>query len=381
MTQQCKVLIVDDNPANIAIMEEIVSAVCDYRCVMSGEKALEVAQDYQPDIVLLDIMMPGMNGYEVCRRLRKAPHLRFVKVIMVSAKALVAERIEAYKAGADDYVTKPFDEDELLAKLQVFRTLKSSEELVELKKELVSLFSDDVRAPLGLIRVSAEALRTEAQLTLEQRRRLASVIVGHAQRLKDSFGRVRLLADLKAHRWSPRPEMVNLQELLRQWVATLRSRAYTKVVQFDFEASLPSRARLDVPSLRHCFDALLDNAIRHSPPDGVITVQAEAQNGSVEIAVTDRGPGISQATKEDVFCETSSFGHEPSDDARSLQLGISLAIVKLIAEAQFGSVSVESEPGCRTTFRVTIPLEPCDESAGPQGEASAGVLLHTGEAP
>lgn len=112
-----KILAVDDDTNNIAIMEELLGGDYDLKTATTGEQALEIAQDFRPEIILLDIMMPGMNGYEVCRRLREHCTLKHTKIIVVSAKATVSERLEGYKAGADDYITKPFDGDEFLAKV------------------------------------------------------------------------------------------------------------------------------------------------------------------------------------------------------------------------------------------------------------------------
>jgi len=120
-----KILAVDDDPNNIALVEELLGDDYDLRMATTGEEALEIALDFRPDIILLDIMMPGMNGYEVCQRLRERCTLKYTKIIMVSAKAAVSEWFEGYKAGADDYITKPFDGDEFQAKLRVYLRLSA----------------------------------------------------------------------------------------------------------------------------------------------------------------------------------------------------------------------------------------------------------------
>ena len=118
MQTQGKILAVDDDPNNIAILEELFDGHYDLKRSANGKQALEIARDFLPDIILLDIMMPGMDGYEVCRRLRAHDMLRDTKVIMLSARAMDSERLEGYRAGADDYITKPFDGDELLEKVR-----------------------------------------------------------------------------------------------------------------------------------------------------------------------------------------------------------------------------------------------------------------------
>jgi len=117
---QNKILAVDDDPNNIAIMEEILNDHYDLRTATTGEEALKIAPDFQPDIVLLDVMMPGMDGYEVCRRLRKYATLSHTIIIMVTAKRVLSERVKGHEVGADDYITKPFEEYNLLESIAFF---------------------------------------------------------------------------------------------------------------------------------------------------------------------------------------------------------------------------------------------------------------------
>ena len=108
-----KILVVDDNPLNIEIVREVLEEDYNLKTVTTGQEALEIATDFQPDIVLLDIMMPDMDGYEVCRRLRANSTFRDTTVVMVSAKGMLEEKVAGYEVGADDYITKPFREDGL----------------------------------------------------------------------------------------------------------------------------------------------------------------------------------------------------------------------------------------------------------------------------
>jgi len=116
-----KILVVDDDPNNIVIVGELLGDDYDLKTATTGEEALEITLHFLPDIILLDIMMPGIDGYDVCRRLREHSTLQYAKIIMVSAKAMVSERLKGYEVGANDYLTKPFEEDELLEKVRVQR--------------------------------------------------------------------------------------------------------------------------------------------------------------------------------------------------------------------------------------------------------------------
>lgn len=120
MQIQKKILAVDDNPDNTTIVVELFGENYDLRTAATGEEALDIALDFQPDVILLDIMLPDMNGYEVCRRLRENPSLSDTKIIMVTAKGALEDRIKGYEVGANDFITKPFTEENILETVDFF---------------------------------------------------------------------------------------------------------------------------------------------------------------------------------------------------------------------------------------------------------------------
>jgi len=125
-----RILIVDDCPVNVEILRELLQDDYELATAASGEECLDKLRQFSPDLVLLDIMMPGINGYETCRRIKEGPTGDFTQVILVSGKASARERLQGYEAGADDYVIKPFDHDELLAKVRIqFRLRETMEQL------------------------------------------------------------------------------------------------------------------------------------------------------------------------------------------------------------------------------------------------------------
>jgi len=114
-----RILIVDDSPTNVEILRELLGDHYELETAASGEECLEKLRTFSPDLVLLDVMMPGIDGYETCRRIKQSPCGNFTQVILVTGKAATGERLQGYEVGADDYVVKPFDHDELLAKVHV----------------------------------------------------------------------------------------------------------------------------------------------------------------------------------------------------------------------------------------------------------------------
>ncbi len=120
MQAKKKMLAVDDDPNNTIIVEELFGEHYDLRTAATGKEALKTALDFQPDIILLDIMLPDMDGYEVCRLLRGHSSLSHTKIIMVSAKGAIDDRVRGYEVGANDYITKPFEEENIMESVAFF---------------------------------------------------------------------------------------------------------------------------------------------------------------------------------------------------------------------------------------------------------------------
>jgi putative two-component system response regulator len=152
MPTQNRILAVDDNPANLAIVEEIFQETFKLRLAHDGNEALSIAPTFLPDVVLLDVMMPRPNGYEVCSRMKNDRTLRHSQVIMVSAKTDIDDRLRGYDAGADDYVTKPFEEQELCAKVRANLRTKSIYGIVRDEMEALCCATGEVLELLSHLR-------------------------------------------------------------------------------------------------------------------------------------------------------------------------------------------------------------------------------------
>src|SRR5262245_37643110 len=135
MYTENRVLAVDDDITNLAIIRESLGDKVDLCTALDGAAAIQLARDFRPRVVLLDIMMPLMDGYEVCRRIRQDPIARHCRIILVSAKTDAADRLKGYEAGADDYLTKPFIDDELEAKVHVALRTKTVDEFAIVREQ------------------------------------------------------------------------------------------------------------------------------------------------------------------------------------------------------------------------------------------------------
>ena len=142
---------------------------------ISGEDALAQLETFFPDIILLDIVMPGIDGYEVCKRIRGEEKHRFVKIMMTSEKSMIVDRLKGHRAGANDFISKPLIEDELLAKLEVFSKFNRMEEVDLLKTAILNILSHETRTPYNGIILGSEFLHDMPEL-LEQVKNYVEVI-------------------------------------------------------------------------------------------------------------------------------------------------------------------------------------------------------------
>ncbi|MDH5216715.1 MAG: response regulator, partial [Gammaproteobacteria bacterium] len=146
-----KVLIVDDEEHNVELYSLFLADEFAIETAVTGEEALQKIAVFEPDVILLDIMLPDISGYDICKKLRENDQLRLVKVLFVSGLVELDDRLHGYAVGADDYVTKPVNADELLAKVKVYSRLRKIEEIDEYKNTFMSLISHETSTPLNAI--------------------------------------------------------------------------------------------------------------------------------------------------------------------------------------------------------------------------------------
>jgi len=345
-----KILGVDDNARNLDILRRTLAPEFPIVTASSGEQAIEVALQLRPDLVLLDIMMPGIDGYETCRRLRSHAALRGTKIIMVSAKAMTAERLEGYAAGADDYVIKPFDQDELLAKVRVYLKLRSVEEVDRLKGDLLELLDHETGTPLTGILGALYLLRDSTELSADQVE-MIDVAESSATRMQALVQRVGMIARLKAGRMAVVPLPVDLRELAEDVIADSAETSATRGVSVRLAPGAPAPVETDIELVSWVLHAIVDNAIRVSARGSVVTVDATGDAAGPSLLVSDRGPGIEAELLPRVFEEfvVADIRHHKRGS------GLSLAAARLIATRLGAALSVESTPGQGAAFRLHFP--------------------------
>ena len=367
-----KILIVDDDRVNLRILagilrsEGYVLADAD-----SGESALEKFAQFGPDLVLLDVMLPGIDGFETCRRLKKQHGEGSAPVIFITAKNESDDVVEGLGAGGVDYLPKPFKAKEVLARI---RSHLQNQLLAEQQKLLVEQLSyanaqknkflgmaaHDLRNPLASIRGLAEFLRDGAvgPMTAEQKD-FITVIHSASQSMLDLVNELLDVAVIESGELKLHLGPHDLTGLISRSVSQTNIEAGKKKTTVIFAPTATTVTLvIDEAKIRQVIDNLLSNAVKYSPPGSTITVtvQQDPVHGTCAFSVQDQGPGIALGERDRLFKDFSRLSAQPTGGEKSTGLG--LAICRKIIGAHRGTITVENLPirGCE--FRVTLPLFP-----------------------
>ncbi len=376
------ILIVDDTLASLQLLAGALrNRGYRVRPVPSGKLALQTARAEAPDLVLLDILMPEMNGYEVCAAFKADPELAQIPILFISGMQDTEDKVRAFEAGGVDYVTKPLQLQEIEARvhthLELARQRKEIErqnraldesyrrlqETESLRDSLVHLLVHDLRSPLTAISGHLElALMEPEKLDADILRYLSSC----SRSVKGLCSMVTAILDvsrLEAGQMPIERQRVDLKELVGSAVGTVEVLAANHELALDLpEASLP--AFCDPGLTERIVVNLVSNAVKHTRKGTRIVVKLEREPERFRISVSDNGPGIPPEYRERIF---EKFGQvEGRKSGQKLSSGLGLTYCKLAAEAQGGRVGLESEEGVGSTFWFSVPLTGPGPSPEPQ---------------
>jgi len=357
MTKLDRMLVVDDDRTNIEVLKEIFCNRFNLLVARSGEDAVTIAKEWIPDIILLDIMMPGIDGYETCRRMRAIEGLKYSKIILVSAKGMLEDRLKGYKVGADDYIMKPFDDEEIKAKIEVYSHLKHIEEVNRLKNDLLMLFSHETCTPLNTILGFSELLKKRKEDPQASERCMKCVEWAHMieESGKDLLTFVKktlFLCDLqKGYELSIEP--CSMSDIITDAVADARSNSFNTEVSIIFVNKISRKIYLDSNLFCRAISYVIANAIKFSPEGATVSIFSEVKNDRCIVSISDQGEGINDEDKDRIF---ESFSVQ--DVCRhSKGQGLSLAIARRIARLHGGELSVHNNEEKGACFIFDIPLK------------------------
>ena len=369
-----KILIVDDEPINLQILGTFLEKEkFDVSFATSGIRSLELMEQYLPDLILLDVMMPEMDGFEVSKIIRKKWGNESPPIIFLTARAQSEDVIEGFSSGGVDYITKPFVHQELLIRIKTHLEIRENRKRLEKQKkalenlsnektELLSIAAHDIKNPISGISGCSKAIldalqESENESYLENNEKELLQIINHtAQRVMEIVHSVLELQDIDSEKFSLNPSAASVKQLAKEVISLNQYHAQRKKIKVHFHDTEEDLwLRMDLSCMREVLDNLLSNAIKYSMPEAEIHffVNIETNKKGVTFSIKDQGPGLTEKDKTKLFLKFQKLSARPTGGESSTGLG--LAICKRIVELHHGKIWAENNKGGGSTFFAFIP--------------------------
>jgi len=358
------ILVVDDQPANLRAVSALLTRHgYSVETAGNGEDALRLADETAPDLLLLDMMMPGMDGFELLSRLKQRPALQRLPAVFLTAAQDRELLLRAFDVGAVDYVTKPFMPEELLARVNAHVGLKLTRDRLERvareRQELVNLVAHDLKNPLSSVLFASDVLRNNACKPERVPRYLQMIHESAA----DAIGYIRRYLELQAahNGHPPAAAAVSLRQVLawlvERYELQLESRGMRLSVSGEEDDALVA---IDGLVLRQVAENLLSNAMKYAPGSVVELSIRAGSPGYRQLRVEDRGPGISPARQRELF---KPFTRLSDSNPDGLSSGLGLSLAKQILAGSGGQLWYEDREGGGARFVVELPVAQAESVA------------------
>ena len=380
------VLVVHDDQRNVRLMESILRS-SGYQVLKAdnGEDALQVVENDSPDLLLLDVMMPKMSGFELCQRLKGRYQTRLLPIIMVTALNALEDKVQALEYGADDFLSKPINKVELLAKVRSVLRVKGLQDELERKKSeieaanlelvrmqgfkesMMQMVVHDLKNPLASIMGNIQLIQMQnvemmsparlgelLQRTQESGRQLMRMILNILQ-----------IGKLEERKMPLRLEPVPLHKVVQENVDEMMGLSARDGILLENRVSpdLPA-PRADRELVSRVVANLLNNAFKHTPSGGQVIVDAQRDGARITLTVSDTGEGIPEELQPRIF---EKFVAGDSDAGRRMLFdsGLGLTFCRLAVDCHGGRIWLRSKPGEGTTVFISLLLEgPADAKPG-----------------
>jgi two-component system sensor histidine kinase/response regulator len=359
-TGPAQILVVDDQPANIQIVGRVLGKLGhEIIPATDGATALKRVRLRMPDLILLDLLMPGLDGCEVCRQLKLNPDWKDIPVIFLSAADDKDLIVRALNSGGVDYITKPFNHAELLSRVRTQLALKTArdrlQQLIEDKDEVLGMLAHDLTNQLVGLNMSAGVLCR--QITRFQDERVTQLAENCFRTSGQSLMFLKdFLANSKTdHGFTLESRAVNLADFAAAAIAQYQEVAAQKQIriQTDFPAAAVT-ALADASALDQVLDNLISNALKFSARDKQVFITIRSAGHRAECVIRDEGPGFTAEDKVKMFRRYGRLSARPTGGEPSTGLGLS--IVRKLVQAMDGELSCESIPEKGATFIFRLPL-------------------------
>lgn len=361
---QKKIMVVDDSELNLMMMESFIDPMGhEVMTAKNGREALEKINADLPDLILLDVMMPEMDGFEVCRRLKSKDRTRHIPVIIITALDKVDDNVVGIEAGADDFLTRPFEQKILFARMKaLLQTKELNDEikrLEQLKEDLTRMIVHDLRTPVSSIKMSLELLRETMPPEDPKSVELFGIASSAAADALLLINNVLDVSKLESKTMNLMKEDTSVIELIQDACNKVRPLTYQNGLKLSLHTHHAEIfCETDRVLIGRVITNLLSNAIKFAEPQSEILIEAEQyQDGHVEIGVINQGVNIPPESRQIIF---EKFGQAAqTKDKNKLGTGLGLNFCKLVVEAHNGKIRVVSPPpqyAQGAAFYFSLPL-------------------------
>lgn len=361
MEAKPRILIVDDTTTDRQINAMVLSKegyVLEFAC--DGEDCLRKLDSFKPDVILSDIVMPGMGGFEMCRAIKANPNHRHVPVILLSALDGTKDIIRGLDEGADEFLPKPANPSELQARVRSMLRIKKQhdalQETLKRRDEIAHMIVHDMRTPLNVITGMAEMLAIDG-IGKEKTGQAVERIMRQARRLNSLTTDLLITSKIEHGRMLLNRKPFSLVELISKSLENYEALAEATSHRLVFEYPREPLPNLDgdYPIILRVFDNLISNALKYSPSNTEIsiTVEHDEESGRIAVRVADQGSGIPVEQGEVIFEKYGTLKNAP-EGVR--QFGLGLYFCKLAVEAHGGGIEVEPNEPYGSVFCVTLPV-------------------------
>ena len=359
------ILIVDDEPHAQDVIEGfLLPEGYNLAFAASGSEAIAYLGEQTPDVILLDVLLPDTDGFEVCRQIKADANWQHIPIIIVTVLGGKVDLIRGFEAGADDFLHKPVNELELRARVRsMVRIKKQYDELkanLHLREDLARMIMHDMRAPLNII-AGYSKLAQEADIDVLQKTEFAVKIEDQARRLNSFLTDMLIIAKMEAGQLILNRSLIDINELVSHIKTSHTVIAQSLGVALVVDLPAESQQVSVDPNLFHrVLDNLVSNALKFSPPDSAVSVCVESYNSgheshplapSICIRVADEGPGIPETHRDRIF---NKFEVAALKRRGIAQVGLGLAFCKMVVDAHGGRIFVEQNQPQGSIFTVEI---------------------------
>ncbi|GAB4284248.1 MAG: hybrid sensor histidine kinase/response regulator [Oscillatoriaceae cyanobacterium] len=351
------ILVIDDEPNNFDVIETFLSEQ-EYQLYYadSGKQVIASLDIYQPDLILLDVMMPDIDGIEVCRQIKALSKWQAIPIIMVTALDSKADIARCLNAGADDFISKPVNALELRARVNAMLRIKHQydelQRLLQMREDMVQMLVHDLRNPLSNIFICLELLKNPKFSEEKRDRKLDQIYLSslELQGYIDELLQISLIESGKMRLNRTEVEVSDLiQTSLGKFQAIAARKNQSLISQFPRETK--RKISVDVTLLQRVLENLISNAIKFSPLNSQILIKGDLlASGGVKIQVIDSGKGVPDELQQKIF-EKYEIGTVMPDIA---QIGLGLAFCKMVVDAHGGEIGVRNNQPTGAIFEITL---------------------------